>query len=235
MPAISLLPRADHVCAGRLGERPAAACSRRSNPANSVVKLPESLRASPPTDTTVGDPSAPGSAGIIRSHSRRRRTPSDPSSRAPSRPPRTAASPGSGRATPAATPTAPSRRRSPRRRCASVDGLARSAGSATPILDILLRVQRVHRLRQAGEVQVALIDEDRRAPGRRTCGDAEVMTPSPSSSRRGREEALRRRRPAFAPGLPCSLNAPSESSVVASVRDERGGVVCAPCRRACAR
>ena len=60
-------------------------------PSNSVEKLPESLRARPPTETTVGErksPSPGGSAaaaaivstepGVIRSHRRRRRTASDP-------------------------------------------------------------------------------------------------------------------------------------------------------------
>src|SRR3954468_738178 len=56
-----------------------AARSRSTSPANSAGKCPESLRASPPTVTTVGDwPSGPA-PGAIRSHSRRRRTPSEPS------------------------------------------------------------------------------------------------------------------------------------------------------------
>jgi hypothetical protein len=47
-------------------------------PANSVVKLPESLRASPPIETTVGEPGFSAAPGVIRSQSRRRRMPSEP-------------------------------------------------------------------------------------------------------------------------------------------------------------
>ena len=63
--------------------RPTARRSRGPAPSQRqrtrAVKLPESLRASPPTETTVGEPDGSSdAAGVIRSHTRRRRTPSEP-------------------------------------------------------------------------------------------------------------------------------------------------------------
>ena len=63
----------------RAPEPGSTAASRRSrSDANSLEKLPESLRASPPTDTTVSEDGSPDAPGVIRSQSRRRRMASEP-------------------------------------------------------------------------------------------------------------------------------------------------------------